>query len=160
MFGEKSKICRIMVRLQRYELKIRQPQQACQIPSNKFLVTSHKFQVNLSLGGRFQEGGERFWPWKYLPRILAGGSLEKPRAQDRAQRAPRRPKTPPRRLKTAQDAPKTAQDAPKTAPGGSKMPPRGLKRPSRGLKTPSRGPKRPPKGPKTRPRAPRDLQKH
>ena len=34
--------------------KIRQPQQACQNLSNKFLVTSHKFQVNLSpLGGGF-----------------------------------------------------------------------------------------------------------
>ena len=136
-------------------IKIRQPQQACQIPSNKFLVTSHKFQVNLSLGGRFQEGGGDFGPKS----IFVGGTLEKPRAQDRAQRAPRRPKTPPRRLKTAQDAPKTAQDAPKTAPGGSKMPPRGLKRPSRGLKTPSRGPKMPPKGPKTPPGPPRDLQK-
>ena len=38
----------------KYSNQIRQPQQACQTPSNKFLVTSHKFQVNLSpLGGGF-----------------------------------------------------------------------------------------------------------
>ena len=145
------------IRWQRSLAKIRRP-------SRRVRSWSAGPQVPVSsswfpLGGGSRRG-ERFWPWKYLPRMQVGGRPEKARAQDRAQRAPRRPKTPQRRLKTAQDAPKTAQDAPKTASRGSKMPSRGLKVPSRGLKTPSRGPKRPPKGPKTPPGPPRDLQKH
>ena len=83
--------------------KIRQPQQACQILSNKFLVTSHKFQVNLSLGGRFQEGGGAIL-------ALEVSSLDTCRRQGGKSQGPRsRPEGP----KTPQDASKTPQDGPR-----------------------------------------------